>query len=85
MPQPERLQEYWTTNPIHFYNHFVASKELFASIRCPVLVMAGERDTNAPLTTAIAAYPMLPNSQLSIILMFATGISPPANQFAHCC
>jgi len=67
MPQPERLQEYWTTNLAHFYNHMVASKELFSSIHCPVLVMAGERDMNAPLATVIAAYQMIPNSQLSII------------------
>ena len=66
MPEPERLQEYWTKMAF-FYNHMTASKELFASIHCPVLVMAGERDMNAPLATVIAAYQMIPNSQLSII------------------
>jgi len=44
-----------------------ASKELFASIRCPVLVLSGERDRNAPLATVIAPYQMIPDSQLSII------------------
>ena len=67
MPQPERLQEYWAKNLAPFYNHMVASKELFAKITCPVLVMSGERDMNAPLATVIAAYQMIPNSQLSII------------------
>ncbi len=67
MPQPERLQDYWTTNLAVFYNHLVASKELFAAIHCPVLVIAGERDLNAPLATVIAAYQMIPNSQLGII------------------
>jgi pimeloyl-ACP methyl ester carboxylesterase len=66
MPEPARLQEYWKKMAF-FYNHMTASKELFASIRCPVLVMAGERDMNAPLATIIAAYQMIPNSQLSII------------------
>jgi pimeloyl-ACP methyl ester carboxylesterase len=66
MPQPGRLQEYWT-NLAKFYNTMKASKELFQSIHCPVLVMAGERDMNAPLATIIAAYQMIPNSQLSII------------------
>jgi len=66
MPEPGRLQEYWT-KMASFYNNMTASKELFASIRCPVLVMAGERDLNAPLATIIAAYQMIPNSQLSII------------------
>ncbi|MBL7738752.1 MAG: alpha/beta hydrolase [Chitinophagaceae bacterium] len=66
MPEPGRLQEYWT-KMASFYNQMTASKELFASIHCPVLVMAGERDMNAPLATVIAAYQMIPNSQLSII------------------
>ncbi|QHV96615.1 alpha/beta fold hydrolase [Spirosoma endbachense] len=66
MPQPERLLEYWT-KLAYFYNNMVASKALFASIRCPVLVLSGERDQNAPLATIIAAYQMIPNSQLSII------------------
>jgi pimeloyl-ACP methyl ester carboxylesterase len=66
MPEPGRLQEYWT-NLAHFYNTMTASKELFTSIHCPVLVLSGERDLNAPLATIIAAYQMIPNSQLSII------------------
>lgn len=32
MPEPERVQEYWT-KLANFYNHMVASKELFAGIR----------------------------------------------------
>ncbi len=66
MPEPARLQEYWS-NMALFYNQMTASKKLFASIQCPVLVMSGERDMNAPLATVIAAYQMIPNSQLSII------------------
>lgn len=66
MPQPERLQEYWT-NLQHFYNTMTASKKLFSSIKCPILIMAGEKDMNAPLATVIAAYQMIPNSQLAII------------------
>ena len=66
MPEPKRLQEYWT-GMAKFYNSMTASKELFASIQCPVLVMAGERDRNAPLATVIAAYLMIRNSQLAII------------------
>jgi len=66
MSQPNRLQEYWT-NMASFYNTMIASKELFATIKCPVLVVAGEGDMNAPLATIFAAYQMMPNSQLSII------------------
>ncbi len=66
MPEPDRLQEYWM-NMAKFFNSVTVSKELFASIHCPVLVMAGERDMNAPLATVIAACQMIANSQLAII------------------
>jgi pimeloyl-ACP methyl ester carboxylesterase len=66
MPEPQRLPEFWKKMET-FYNTMVAGKELFNSIKCPVLVMAGERDMNAPLASVIAAYQMIPNSQLSII------------------
>lgn len=66
MPEPERLQEFWT-KMADFYNTMSASKELFATIQCPVLLMAGELDRNAPLPTVINAYNMIPHSQLSII------------------
>jgi pimeloyl-ACP methyl ester carboxylesterase len=66
MPEPKKLQEFWAKMEV-FYNSMTASKELFASIKCPVLVMAGELDRNALLPTIINAYHMIPNSQLSII------------------
>lgn len=47
--------------------HLTVSKELFNKIKCPVLVMAGELDLNAPLPTVVHAYNMIPNSQLRII------------------
>lgn len=66
MPEPKRIQEFWT-NMENFYNTMNASKTLFSSIKCPVLVMSGEKDMNAPLATVIAAYQMIPNSQLCIV------------------
>jgi len=66
MPQPERWPEF-ISNLVEFYNTMTASKELFGTIKCPVLVMAGELDRNAPLPTVINAYNMIPKSQLSII------------------
>lgn len=65
-PEPDRIPEYWKQYE-KFYNTMTVSKSLFASIRCPVLVMSGELDQNAPLATVIAAYQMIPNSRLSII------------------
>ena len=66
MPEPQKFPEFLKKMET-FYNSMVASKELFNSIQCPVLVMSGERDMNAPLATVIAAYQMIPNSQISII------------------
>lgn len=65
-PEPEKLQDfldrYYT-----FFNQELISKELFGSIQCPVLVLAGELDRNAPLDTVINAYKMIPRAQLAII------------------
>lgn len=66
MPEPSRVEEFFAKQS-DFYNHLTAGKELFSSINCPVLVMAGERDQNAHLSSIISAYYMLPNSQLAII------------------
>jgi pimeloyl-ACP methyl ester carboxylesterase len=65
-PEPQKMDGY-LADLTNFYNHLTVSKELFNTIKCPVLVMAGERDTNAPLPTVINAYNMIPNSQLAII------------------
>ena len=65
-PEPEKKQAYWD-NFYDFYNTVTVSKEILNNIKCPVLVMAGELDPNAPLATVIAAYYMLPNSRLGII------------------
>ncbi|PHN01820.1 alpha/beta fold hydrolase [Flavilitoribacter nigricans] len=66
MPEPGRIEEFWLAMA-DFYNTMVAGKALFMSIKCPVLLMSGELDRNAPLPTVINAYNMIPNSQLSII------------------
>ena len=66
MPEPGRWQELWT-QMADFYNSMTASKALFNSIKCPVLLVSGELDRNAPLPTIINAYNMIPNCQLSIV------------------
>lgn len=66
MPEPEKLEKFWV-NMANFYNTMTASKELFTTIKCPVLLISGELDRNAPLPTVINAYNMMPYSQLSII------------------
>lgn len=66
MPEPKRFDE-WLNQLNKNYNTTSIGKETFSKVECPVLVMAGELDQNAPLKTIIAAYEMLPNAQLSII------------------
>lgn len=66
LPQPERFDE-WLLSVNQYYNTVSIGKQILARIQCPVLVMAGENDQNAPLKTVIAAYEMMPTAQLSII------------------
>lgn len=66
MPQPERLEAFWKDME-HFYNTMEAGKPLLNSIQCPVLVLSGELDRNAPLMTVVSAYQMIPHAQLAII------------------
>jgi pimeloyl-ACP methyl ester carboxylesterase len=66
MPQPRKFDE-WLTTMNQYYSSVSIGKETFSAIKCPVLVMAGELDQNAPLKTVLAAYEMIPHAQLSII------------------
>ena len=66
MPEPERFEELFSMIS-EFYNNISISKELFGSIQCPVLLISGELDQNAPLSTVISAYYMIRHCQLAII------------------
>ncbi len=66
MPEPERWQEMLRMYEA-MWNSTVVSKEIFSKIKCPVLLINGERDQNSPLLTALAAYYELPDARLSII------------------
>ena len=65
-PEPEHLQGF-LNRYFTFFNNERIGIELFSSIKCPVLYIAGELDANAPLDTVINAYKMTPNAQLAII------------------
>lgn len=65
-PEPQRFDEWFDTIG-KYYNSVDIGKSVFEKIECPVLVVAGEKDQNAPLKTVIDAYYMLPHAQLSII------------------
>lgn len=66
MPEAQRFDQ-WLVTLNNYYNSLSIGKETLSAIKSPVLVMTGELDKNAPLKTVIAAYEMIPNSQLSVI------------------
>jgi pimeloyl-ACP methyl ester carboxylesterase len=66
MPAPEKLDQ-WFASINKYYNSLSVSKPEFDKIQCPVLLLAGELDQNAPLQTVIDAYHMIPKPQLGII------------------
>jgi pimeloyl-ACP methyl ester carboxylesterase len=66
MPEPKKV-DVWLSSINNYYNSLNVSKEVFSKVHCPVLLMAGELDQNAPLKTVIAAYYMFPKVQLAII------------------
>jgi pimeloyl-ACP methyl ester carboxylesterase len=66
MPQPERLQEMFTLLG-SMYNRLTLDSAFFATIQCPVLVMAGDRDASNPVQRVVNTAQMIPTSQISII------------------
>ncbi|WP_456867808.1 alpha/beta fold hydrolase [Galbibacter sp. BG1] len=65
-PEPNRIDE-WFESTGEYYNSLNVGEPVFEKIECPVLVLAGENDQNAPLQTVIEAYHIISNAQLSII------------------
>lgn len=66
MPEPNRLQEMFdkvsdATAKMHISNDF------FATIKCPVLVMAGNHDQFLNTQRVVNASKMIPNAELAII------------------
>ncbi len=66
MPQPERLEELFQ-GVANCYNKLTVGKDLLGSIKCPVLVMAGDRDHGNPVQRVLNAALMISNHQLSIV------------------
>ena len=66
MPEPNRVQDLLTQIG-NCYNNVTVGKELLGAIKCPVLVMAGDRDQGNPVERVVNAARMIPNHQISII------------------
>ena len=66
MPEPNRLQEMFD-KVSDATAKMLVSKDFFATIKCPVLVMAGNHDQFVSTQRVVNASKMLPNAELAII------------------
>jgi pimeloyl-ACP methyl ester carboxylesterase len=66
MPEPNRLEEMFA-QVCACYKKLTVGKELLSAIKCPVLVMAGDRDGGNPVERVVSAARFIPNHQISII------------------
>jgi pimeloyl-ACP methyl ester carboxylesterase len=66
MPEPDRLEEMFAgVNAC--YNKLTVGNDLLKSIKCPVLVMAGDKDDSNPVERVVKAARFITKSQISII------------------
>lgn len=65
-PEPQRLQEMFTLLG-NMYNQLTLGKDFFETIKCPVLVMAGDKDQGNPPTRVVSTAQMIPLHQIGII------------------
>jgi pimeloyl-ACP methyl ester carboxylesterase len=66
MPEPQRLQEMFTKLG-NMYNHLTLDNAFFQTIKCPTLVMAGDRDPGNPAQRVVSTAKMIQQSQIGII------------------
>jgi len=66
MPEPNRVEDLFT-QVANCYNNVTVSKDLLSTIKCPVLVMAGDKDGGNPVERVVSAARFIPNHQISII------------------
>lgn len=66
MPAPNRLSELFKQIN-DCYSNLTIDKAMLEKIKCPVLVMAGDRDEGNPVENVLKAASFIPNHQLAII------------------
>jgi pimeloyl-ACP methyl ester carboxylesterase len=67
MPEPQRLNEVFSSVSDYYNHHLVVDSALFSAIRCPVLIMAGDHDPFNSVQQVVNASKMLRGSALAII------------------
>ena len=73
MPEPQRLEEMFAQVG-SFYSKATISKELLGKIKCPVLVLAGDRDDGNAVEHVVNAARMIAKHQICIIPNAAHGV-----------
>lgn len=66
MPEPQRLQEMFSKLG-NMYRQLTLDRAFFQTIKCPTLVMAGDRDPGNPAQRVVSTSQMIPESQIAII------------------
>lgn len=67
MPEPQRLNEVFSTVSDFYNNHLVVDSTLLSAIKCPVLIMAGDHDPFNSVQQVVNASKMLRGSSLTVI------------------
>lgn len=66
MPEPERYQEF-CDKYMAFWSKMEVGEDFLKTIRCPVLLIAGDEDDHAPMVTMVEAAQYIPNASLCIV------------------
>ena len=66
MPEPKRVEDLFT-KVANCYNNVTVSQDLLSAIKCPVLVMAGDRDGGNPVERILSAARFISKNQICII------------------
>lgn len=73
MPEPQRLEEMFA-QVTRFYSQATIGKDLLSKIKCPVLVLAGDRDEGNSVEHIVSAARMIAKHQICIIPNAAHGV-----------
>lgn len=66
MPEPERWQEFCDAY-MAFGSKMKVNEDFLQTIKCPVLLIAGDEDDHAPLVTMVEAEQYIPKASLCIV------------------
>jgi pimeloyl-ACP methyl ester carboxylesterase len=66
MPEPNRIEDVFK-QVANCYNNVTVGKDLLSRIKCPVMVVAGDKDDGNPVERIVSAARYIPNHQICII------------------